>query len=777
MQNFTLIVKKISSRPRLVLAFLLFTSFIAELIFLLIIGTPSVTTIVNCIIFWFAIILNFLICIKLTNFNIASITSLITTPISLIVCFLYHESYWSLIVPLVLFPCITLIIKIVTFFRYKHINFRKYFIPKTTKKVSVVIPNYNYANYLPARIDSILNQTYPIYELIILDDCSTDDSVSVIKDSIQKIKASRPELKVKFIPNKTNSGNVFKQWEKCFTESQGDFLWICEADDLCSKYFLSAAMLGFEDPEVVLSYTECATIDQNGTLMKPNLRDWIDINHTGHWDHDYIIDGKEELRNYTCVNNAIANVSGAVFRKKPSIPYRQYLHTSQTFRLAGDWYFYTKYLLHGKLAYCSESLNYHRMHSEGVTLTTDDYNHYLEIVRVQDSITNDVHPSPSMVNKMMARRRSLFAFSGTSLKEVYYAKKPLSDILSNVNIPEPTLLSVIVTAYNSEKYIERCIKSIIAALPERSEVIIVDDGSTDSTAKIVKNYAEKYKSIQFFRKKNGGPASAKNYGFRKASGRYIIFADADDEVKINSYQTMLKLALDTNADMVVCDIELVYQSSISHHRVFEYNDNLTIGFMQDDLVASANNKMIKKSIYNQTSLFPPTRKNEDVALIPVLLSLANNIQYIPSSFYIYHQRKGSVQHSDFGISDLIIFDASSIAIEAIKKIRPEDSEEISGIIVYNQIIALLLFIICQIPDSTKRDKIIRGFSKKYRELNLGYNSYIESQNLKRDMKNLTYYIENKRPNEIYSYIKKRERHARLVNRIRAVLNMRPPLTN
>ncbi len=85
------------------------------------------------------------------------------------------------------------------------------------KKVTVIIPNYNYQDYIIERIDSILLQTYPIYELIILDDCSTDNSVEVINKKIEEIKIKYPELKIQFIVNEKNSGGcVFKQWKKGF---------------------------------------------------------------------------------------------------------------------------------------------------------------------------------------------------------------------------------------------------------------------------------------------------------------------------------------------------------------------------------------------------------------------------------------------------------------------------------------------------------------------------------------------------------------------------------
>ena len=85
------------------------------------------------------------------------------------------------------------------------------------KKVSVIIPNYNYEQFIIERIDSILLQTYPIYEIIILDDCSKDNSVEVINKKIEQIKKDYPNIKVQFIVNEKNSGGcVFKQWKKGF---------------------------------------------------------------------------------------------------------------------------------------------------------------------------------------------------------------------------------------------------------------------------------------------------------------------------------------------------------------------------------------------------------------------------------------------------------------------------------------------------------------------------------------------------------------------------------
>lgn len=258
------------------------------------------------------------------------------------------------------------------------------------KKVSVVIPNYNYANYIEKRMDSILNQTYPIYELIILDDCSTDNSCEIIENKIKKIRIEKPDLRVKFIKNKTNSGNVFKQWKKAFEESTGDYLWIAEADDLSSVYFLNVAMQGFLNDDVVLSYTESKGINDKGKVLNPNFRFWADLYHIRLWNKDFIIDGKEFLDKSLSINNSIVNASAVIFKKISKINLDKLFKETMQYKLSGDWYFYSKYLLYGSISYSVDSLNYHRVHENSVTNSTDQLTKFNEIISVQNSIEKDI---------------------------------------------------------------------------------------------------------------------------------------------------------------------------------------------------------------------------------------------------------------------------------------------------------------------------------------------------------------------------------------------------
>ena len=306
--------------------------------------------------------------------------------------------YLSIIIPCVATVLVSYGLKLRDIPIIPHI--KKYIKPLRVKKVSCVIPNYNYAHYIENRIDSVVNQTYPLYELIVLDDKSSDNSVEVIEKKLEKIKKEHPQLKVKFIPNKENSGSVFKQWERAFKEFTGDYLWIAEADDLCDKHFLNVVMKGFRNKKVVLSYAESKMMDENNQITEEDMRRVIDLEKTCRYDHDYVNDGKAELEAILCTNNSIPNASGVVFRRNENIDYQKYLKEAQEdFRLAGDWYFYVKVLLHGKVAYSSDSLNYHRYHTNSVTNTTKDLIRLKEVIKVQNAVNEDIKLSEDAIER------------------------------------------------------------------------------------------------------------------------------------------------------------------------------------------------------------------------------------------------------------------------------------------------------------------------------------------------------------------------------------------
>lgn len=592
-----------------------------------------------------------------------------------------------------------------------------------SEKVSVVIPNYNYENYLNERIDSVLFQSYRIAELIILDDCSKDRSIEVIKEKIKEIQTIYPEIPVKFIPNEVNSGNVFKQWSKCFEVASGDYLWICEADDSADPRFLEQVMLGFQDEDVVVSYAESLTIDENNQLLMPNLREWIDIYGCHKWDQSYIIPGSEEICSTMCINNTIANVSSVVFRLKKNIPYVSYLKDAQQFKLSGDWYFYLKVLEHGNISYCHKSLNYHRMHSKSVTLTTKNDLHYKEICRIHDMVVKDYSLSIEVLAYMedyrdMVRRRYCLGHEELRLLDI-----PFEDILKKARVKDEVLLSIIVPVYNTEKYLEKCLDSVLVNIPPKTEVIVVNDGSPDNSKRIIEEYEKKYPNIVFgYDKKNGGLSSAKNYGLSKAKGRYVIYLDSDDFVAPNMYMTMLKKALEEDASIVYCDMFNYYEDGtkefVSLHNFERESDFFAA--VDTPMMTTSCNKIVKKSLY-QNLKFPEGLNNEDVAVTPILFDRADKICYVDSAFYYYFQRSGSIQNSEFQEKRFVLFDSARHCLEKLKDSKHLD--EIKGSIYTHQFLGILLFILPKLK-SKERKKYIALFCDHMNEFDYINNPYV-----------------------------------------------------
>ncbi len=264
------------------------------------------------------------------------------------------------------------------------------------KKVSVVIPNYNYENYIQERIDSILLQTYPIYELIILDDCSKDNSVAKIKEVLKQY----PDLKHKLIVNKKNSNSIFSQWQKGFSESSGDYVWIAEADDSADPHFLEEVMKGFDDEEVKISYSESLRMDENNIVISSSCRDWMEGVSTTRWNYSYIKDGKEEIQEALSICNTIPNVSAVVFKKENQI---ELIEESKQFKISGDWNLYYRILQTGKIAYCAKSYNFFRKHSKSSSTVAKKEIELEEVLKIQKMIRDNYELNSNQIMRQGMR--------------------------------------------------------------------------------------------------------------------------------------------------------------------------------------------------------------------------------------------------------------------------------------------------------------------------------------------------------------------------------------
>jgi glycosyltransferase involved in cell wall biosynthesis len=220
--------------------------------------------------------------------------------------------------------------------------------------VSVVIPNYNYAQFLEERLGSILAQTVQDFEIVFLDDASTDNSVALVREKFG-VKIQRLEI------NSVNSGNPFTQWNRGVRLARGEFVWIAEADDVCTPTFLENMLQALQrSSSIGLAYCNTVPIDTHGaTLDAGFFHGYVSDLHPVRWHHDFAAHGPTEVRRYLARKNTIINVSGVLFRREA---YVRAGYAPEGMRMCGDWLTYCRLLRDWDVAYLSAPMNSHRQH-------------------------------------------------------------------------------------------------------------------------------------------------------------------------------------------------------------------------------------------------------------------------------------------------------------------------------------------------------------------------------------------------------------------------------
>jgi glycosyltransferase involved in cell wall biosynthesis len=227
--------------------------------------------------------------------------------------------------------------------------------------VSVIVPNYNHARFLRRRIETILRQTFRDFELILLDDCSTDESREVLAEFAARDRRVRLEF------NETNSGSTFKQWNKGVKLAKGKYIWMAESDDFADERLLGRLVVILDsDPQISFAYCRSWRIDAEDKLDGFEDQHWafLDAERCG---RDFRLTSAEECRDYFLYTTPVQNASAVLFRKET---YERIGGADESFKICGDWKCWATMALHGGLAYVSEPLNYYRHHAASVRTTS-----------------------------------------------------------------------------------------------------------------------------------------------------------------------------------------------------------------------------------------------------------------------------------------------------------------------------------------------------------------------------------------------------------------------
>lgn len=212
-------------------------------------------------------------------------------------------------------------------------------------------------------------------------------------------------------------------------------------------------------------------------------------------------------------------------------------------------------------------------------------------------------------------------------------------------------ISVIVPVYNGEKDIERCLFSLLNQTIS-VDIIVVDDGSNDSTRNVVENISKSHPEIHYFYKENGGIANTRNFGVEHIETEYFGFLDSDDYVEPKMYEMMLREIEKTNSDICMCNFLWVYENSTKLAKDINYQNKHEL---LSGMFATLWNKLYRTKWFKETRItFPDGLRYEDASVLYRLVNHMDHVCYVDEAFVNYIQREGSITHTfNININDMI----------------------------------------------------------------------------------------------------------------------------
>lgn len=292
-------------------------------------------------------------------------------------------------------------------------------------------------------------------------------------------------------------------------------------------------------------------------------------------------------------------------------------------------------------------------------------------------------------------------------------------------------VSVIVPVYNVEKFIDKCLNSLVKQSLKEIEIIVVNDGTKDNSQKIIDKYVKKYPDkIKSYIKENGGQGSARNYGLEKANGEYIGYVDSDDFVEKDMYKKLYNKAKENNYDIVVCgnyNVSEDYQNKNIDTFINNYNTDLENIFFGKMAVW---NKIYKRDILIKNKLeFKEKVWYEDLAFTLKAIMNSNSFAFIDEPLYDYLIREGSTMNNSNVQRNLEILDAFNDILSYIQHNKKEEYfSKIEFLAIDHIYISAIVRVLkAEADDKVKREtinKLIDYMNKKFP--NYKNNKYINT---------------------------------------------------
>ena len=500
--------------------------------------------------------------------------------------------------------------------------------------ISIVIPIYNAEKYLEECLNSIKNQTYKNFEVIMVNDGSKDDSETICMNFL------RSDSRFRYL--KKENGGVSSARNVGLDNVEGDYITFIDADDWVDENYLDLLITTVKKNHsdiVVSSYKQFNNIDVF-YLRAYSLQEKYLLNFERMNRDDFLTIFPKLMSTNVCFNNAVAKL----FRKELVNNLR--FDTSIKYGEDLDFYF-RLYLNVDSISYVDEPTYIYRMHGDSTTSNFNQEHAEQELnifkymyEKIQEIGLPSIHYFKKL--KKLLEWRMDFLENKVLLNEYFNF---LKNIEKTVTYPS-TLISVVIPIYNVSPYLRLCLESIQNQTYPHFEVLLINDGSRDDSKDICQEFINKDKRFRYYEQENLGISAARNTGILNSNGEFITFIEGDDFVDPNYLEELYHAALKNDSEIV-----------IGSYKEFNENDNNYYIYVFDDIEEHFNqNELIqKRGIEFETSwgilfhkrlfetiLFPVGKSVGDCFTNYKLFMESCKVSYIHKDFYIHRIRKDSL---------------------------------------------------------------------------------------------------------------------------------------
>ena len=528
--------------------------------------------------------------------------------------------------------------------------------------ISIIVPIYNTDCYLRQCLGSIINQSYKNFEVLLINDGSVDDSAMICKEFAEK------DSRIRYFEKE--NGGVSSARNLGLKNVKGNYITFVDSDDWVEENYLEVLYNALKENEVDISISahNYFNMDDNLYYLPSYSEEQLHTLDIGKVSRDEFLELFPELsslnHDFNCAVSKLFKadvVKNLLFDE--SVNYGEDLD-----------FFFKLYLKVSSVYYVNQPTYIYRQHQRSASNNCLE-SHAISEIRIYEKILKKITELHIPNNRYIEKFKIILYFRLSQFpdSQVLKSYESFISVMSDSVMYSQSLISIIVPIYNVENYLRMCLDSIEHQTYSNIEVLLINDGSPDSSGEICQEYVARDSRFRYFEKENGGLSDARNYGIERSNGMYLTFVDSDDWLSLTYVEDLYQAAIRNDADTVVSHYT-IYNESDRNYYVHIWDDYYEKNYTGEELVLELPSLelngyvyitswgiLFKKELFNNIR-FPKGKVIEDSRTNYKLFFRSNKVAYIHKE--IYYHREG-IESIGSGVNERLLTDVLECLLERL----------------------------------------------------------------------------------------------------------------